>query len=318
MAQKGSAQHLADGISFVVPCYKSAITLPKLVEQLINEADSLGQEYEVILVDDGSRDSTWSVIADLSNQLPRVMGLRLGRNFGQHSALLAGIRAASYKLTVTLDDDLQNPPDQVRHLVSVLDETSSDVVYGVPQTAAQRGWRRASGHLVRHGFQRVLGIDEAVGISSFRLFRTSLRDSFSGELGPGVSIDALLAWGTSSFAKVTVSHAPREQGNSHYSFKSLWHFMLDTMTGYSTVPLRFVSTLGFGTAAFGVCLMIIFVLIPLTKRNAVPGFPFLASTIVIFSGIQLITLGVFGEYLARIHFRIMRKPEFVIAERVGE
>lgn len=301
-------------VSVVVPVYRSTGTLDELVRRIaavLNDVD-----HEVILVEDASGDDTWLTVAKLAAQQPNVTGLRLGRNAGQHSALLAGVRSARYEVTVTIDDDLQNPPEEIPLLLEALEATDSDVVYGVPREVAQAGWRKGSGWIVRRAMKTTLGVQEVVNMSSFRAFRTSLRDAFDVRIGPGVSLDSLLAWGSNRFTAVEVRHDERAQGTSHYSLGRLIRFAMDTVTGYTTVPLRAVSGIGFATAGVGMILMIAFVLVPFLQGISVQGFPFLASTIILFSGIQLVTLGVIGEYLARMHFRIMNKPEYVVAERV--
>jgi len=302
-------------VSVVVPVFRSSGTLDELVRRI---AAALGDtEFEVILVEDASGDDTWLTVARLAGSYPMVTGLRLGRNAGQHSALVAGVRAARYPITVTIDDDLQNPPEEIPRLVSALEASGGDVVYGIPRETAQAGWRKGSGWLVRRSMKAALGVDEVVNMSSFRAFHTSLRDAFDVRVGPGVSLDALLAWGSSQFSAVEVQHDERAIGRSNYSFRKLLSFALDTLTGYTTVPLRIVSGLGVATAIAGLLAMVVFVLIPFVRGISPQGFPFLASTIILFAGIQLVTLGVIGEYLARMHFRIMNKPEYVVAERVA-
>lgn len=302
-------------LSLVVPVFNGAGTIRVLVEAISTELDK--SIFELILVDDGSQDSSWDVICEIVSTNPRVLGLRLGRNAGQHSALLAGVRAARFPVTVTLDDDLQNPPDQIPILVEALDALAVDVVYGVPREASQSVWRKLAGSLVRRSLKSALGIGEALNMSSFRCFRTELRNAFAVNVGPGVSFDALLAWSTTRFAAVEVLHAKRAVGTSNYSFGRLLRFSLDTLTGYTTTPLRVVSSMGFVTALIGLVLMFFFVLMPFVQGISVQGFPFMASIIILFSGLQLVTLGVIGEYLARMHFRIMNKPAYVISRQVG-
>ncbi len=304
------------GVSIVIPVFNSNESLPTVVEECHKTMIELGFEYEILLVDDGSSELTWQTVNSLVESHSKVTGLRLGRNFGQHSALLAGVRAARYEYTVTIDDDLQNPPDQIPILLEPLFKNAVDVVYGVPLEAAQSGWRRLSGRWVRGVLAKALGVPEAADLSSFRGFKTSLREGFAVNLGPGVSLDALLAWTTNKFTSVGVNHAERRYGTSNYSLKKLVHFALDTVTGYTTVPLRIVSVLGFATAGFGFLLMSFFVLLPFFLGLTIQGFPFLASTIIFFAGIQLITLGVVGEYLSRMHFRVMNKPEYFVIETV--
>ncbi|NBU07155.1 MAG: glycosyltransferase [Acidimicrobiia bacterium] len=245
-----------------------------------------------------------------------MCGLRLGRNFGQHAALLAGVRRAEKPVVVTLDDDLQNPPEEVPKMLAALSD-DVDVVYGLPERRRQSAWRNFTSASSKLLMRYALGFLRATEISAFRVFRTRLRDSFEGDLGPGVSIDALLNWSTTRFVSVEVKHDERKQGSSNYSFRKLLRFMLDTATGYSTVPLRFATGLGLVTVTLSVFVLGWVLWRPLTTGESVPGFPFLATTIAIFSGVQLIVLGVLGQYIGRMHFRVMAKPTYTVAEKTG-
>ena len=298
------------GVSIVVPTYKSPSTLTELVER--TESLGLGA-YEIIIVDDGNNDATWEQIGLLSQAKKSVVGLRLGRNFGQHSALLVGVRKAKYSQIVTIDDDLQNPPEEIPNLLANL-VNGVDVVYGVSTQVRQNVWRRFTSRTAKAIFAKVLGFESAISISSFRAFRTQLREGFAGELGPHVSLDALLTWSTSRFSTLEVEHHARRVGKSNYSFTKLVRFMLDTATSYSTRPLRLATTIGFITTLFGLLLLIWVVGNAIFVRDSVPGFPFLAASIAVFSGVQLVVLGIIGEYLGKIHFRAMNKPTFSISE----
>jgi glycosyltransferase involved in cell wall biosynthesis len=298
------------GVSIVVPTYKSPTTLTELVER----TESLGlSAFEIIIVDDGNNDATWEQIGLLSQMKKSVVGLRLGRNFGQHSALLAGVRKAKYSQIVTIDDDLQNPPEEIPNLLAKL-VNGVDVVYGVSTQVRQNVWRRFTSRTAKAIFARVLGFESAISISSFRAFRTQLREGFAGELGPHVSLDALLTWSTSRFSTLEVEHHARRVGKSNYSFTKLVRFMLDTATSYSTRPLRLATTIGFITTLFGLLLLVWVVGNAIFVGDSVPGFPFLAASIAVFSGVQLVVLGILGEYLGKIHFRAMNKPTFSVSE----
>jgi undecaprenyl-phosphate 4-deoxy-4-formamido-L-arabinose transferase len=298
------------GVSIVVPTYKSPTTLTELVER----TELLGlSAFEIIIVDDGNNDATWEQIGLLSQTKKSVIGLRLGRNFGQHSALLAGVRKAKYSQIVTIDDDLQNPPEEIPNLLAKL-VNGVDVVYGVSTQVRQNVWRRFTSRTAKAIFAKVLGFESAISISSFRAFRTQLREGFAGELGPHVSLDALLTWSTSRFSTLEVEHHARRVGKSNYSFTKLVRFMLDTATSYSTRPLRLATTIGFITTLFGLLLLVWVVGNAIFVGDSVPGFPFLAASIAVFSGVQLVVLGILGEYLGKIHFRAMNKPTFSVSE----
>lgn len=297
----------------VVPVFRSTDSLVALVDRVGQVLRPMG-EYEVILVDDGSPAATWEAITGIVARTPQVRGVRLGRNFGQHSALVAGVRQARYPITVTIDDDLQNPPEEIPRLLAALEEGDLDVVYGVPEQMQQSLPRRLAGRITRKALGSGLGQDAALDFSSFRAFRTRGRDAFASDLGTNVSLDALLTWGASRFGSIRVRHDLRAEGTSNYTYRRLLRFAIDTTTGYSTAPLQFASLLGFATSFLGFLALVWVVIVPLVIGRSVEGFPFLASTIAIFSGVQLLTLGIIGEYLARMHFRVMRKPTYVIRE----
>lgn len=302
------------GVSIVVPVYNSDASLSPLVERINTTFGP--RAHEIILVDDGSAPATWAAIQRLMPTASNVRAVRLRRNAGQHSAIIAGVRLASLPIIVTLDDDLQNPPEEIPRLLSALSD-EVDVVYGSAPVSAQNLWRRLAGRLSRWALSGALGAQAAAHMSAFRAFRTDLRDAFAGDLGPAVSVDALLSWATARFTYVEVRHDPRGIGTSNYSFRRLTRFALDTITGYSATPLKLASMLGMIMAAFGTLVLAWVLGRYVVTGDSVPGFPFLASTIALFSGAQLTTLGVIGEYLARMHFRVMGQPTYVLAETLS-
>lgn len=296
-------------VSVVVPVFNSCESLSELIGRI---DASLISNFEIILVDDGSLKGTWLEVNRLSGV--KVRGIRLSRNYGQHAALLAGIREARFPIIATLDDDLQNPPEEIARLIEELTE-EFDLVYGVPKTVNQSTWRTWASIASKRIMKSTLGFNNAPDISSFRVFRSRLRDGFNSDLGPGVSIDSLLSWSTSRVKSVQVEHHERRSGTSNYNFWKLLRFMLDTVTGFSTLPLKAATGLGLVSVTLSLGVIIWVLGRPLLTGESVPGFPFLAATIAIFSGTQLLVLGVLGQYLGRIHFRVMNKPTYTIAER---
>lgn len=314
-------QTLPPGISVVVPVYNSQQTLVPLVERLAGVLASLKPAggYEVILVNDGSRDQSWQIVSELSAKYPWVRGLDLMRNYGQHNALLCGIRLARFDTIITLDDDLQNPPEEIPVLLTKLSE-GLDVVYGKPQELKHGLWRNLASMITKAVLKGAMGAETARNISSFRAFRTVLRDAFATYRSPFVSIDVLLTWGTTRFAAVNVKHEARTLGESNYTLRKLLVHAMNMVTGFSTWPLQLASFIGFGFTVLGVIILLFVVgryLLDPSARS-VQGFPFLASIIAIFAGAQLFALGVIGEYLARLHFRTMDRPTYVVRQRTTE
>jgi undecaprenyl-phosphate 4-deoxy-4-formamido-L-arabinose transferase len=232
------------------------------------------------------------------------------RNYGQHNALLCGIREARYDILITLDDDLQNPPEEIPKLIEKLHE-GYDVVYGVAMKQQHGFWRNAASVLTKLALQSAVGAETARKVSSYRVFHTQVRDVFADYQSPHVLIDVLLTWGTTRFAAVSVQQEARQCGSSNYNFLKLMTHAINMVTGFTTLPLRAASVLGFGFTLFGVGILVFVVGRYLIQGSSVPGFPFLASIIAIFSGVQLFALGIIGEYLARVYFRTMDRPAYM-------
>jgi len=299
-------------LSIVVPVYRSEEFLVPLLEQIAETLPNFASKFEVILVNDGSPDHSWEIIQSLTGRYEWVRGICLMRNYGQHNATLCGVRAAHYSVVATMDQDLQHPPGELPVLIAKLDE-GYDVVYGAPKKLPQGLVRNVLTVSIKQILANVMGIPSVKNISAFRLFRTELREAFTNFQSPSLILDVLLSWGTSRFTSVQVDikHADR----SNYNFVALFKAALFILTGYSTSPLRLASWIGFVMTLFGISVFFYVVVIYFTA-GSLPGFPFLASIIALFSGAQLFALGIFGEYLARIFDRSMDRPTYVVRETI--
>jgi undecaprenyl-phosphate 4-deoxy-4-formamido-L-arabinose transferase len=308
---------MSSRLSVVVPVYNSEGTLHKLAQRLASTLRDIATEYELILVNDGSGDSSWTVIDDLTRARPWIRGINLMRNYGQHNALLCGIRAATYEVVITLDDDLQHLPEEIPKLLSKLNE-GYDVVYGRPLKDEHSLWRWIASRITKIALQSAMGAQIASNISAFRAINTRVRDAFDRYHATFVSLDVLLTWGTSRFSMVDVEHKPRLIGQSNYTVGKLIRHALNMMTGFSVIPLQLASVIGFAFTFIGLMLFVYVIGRYLVQGGSVPGFPFLASVIVVFSGAQLFALGIIGEYLARIHFRVMDRPAYAIRDQISQ
>lgn len=304
-------QSLPAGLSVVVPVYQSQMSLPHLVGRLDNELPALAEHHEVILVNDGSSDSSWPVICQLAREYSYVRGIDLSRNFGQHNALLAGVRRARYATAVTMDDDLQHRPEEIHKLLDGLRD-DVDLVYGVAVEEEHGLARSAASRITKMALASALGAEAARSVSAFRAFRTGLREASQENQDASVAIDVLLSWATTRIVAVPVDMDQRPFGRSNYTLRKLTAHALNMLTGYSTVALRAVTYLGLFMAAFGLAVLIFVLGRYALEGQAEPGFAFIASIVAIFSGAQLFALGILGEYLGRIHFRSMGRPTYVI------
>jgi undecaprenyl-phosphate 4-deoxy-4-formamido-L-arabinose transferase len=297
-------------ISVVVPVYNGSDTLPTLVDEVRQVLSGVADDFELVLVNDGSPDHSWQVISELAQENSWVRGIDLMRNYGQHNATLCGVREARYEVIVIMDDDLQNPPHEIPKLLEKLAE-GYDVVYGVARKRQQAWWKNLASVIVKRAIAYVMGLRTVRDIGAFKAFRADLRMAFEDFRSPDVLVDVLLSWGTSRFASVTVEEAPRTVGKSNYNLFKLIKVSLLVLTSYTTIPLRFASIIGFLFTLFGMGVLI-YVLTIYFTAGSIPGFPFLASTVIIFSGVQLFALGIIGEYLARVFERTGGKHTYVI------
>jgi glycosyltransferase involved in cell wall biosynthesis len=298
-------------VSVVVPVFNGESSLPELASRLLPVLRALCENYELVLVNDGSEDGSWKAITQLVAEHSWVRGIDLMRNYGQHNAVLCGIRAAQHEVVVTLDDDLQHPPEEIPKLVQKLVE-GYDVVYGMPEEKQHDTWRKVASLVTRWVMRSTLGSKVPNDFSAFLALRTTTRDAFAQYHSPFVSIHVLLTWASTRFVSIKVRHDARRFGRSTYTFRKLLSYISLMITGYSALPLRLASIAGFGFTIFG-----FFVLVYVLGRyfmlgGSLPGFPFLASIISIFSGVQLFALGVIGEYLAQMHFRTMDRPIYAV------
>jgi glycosyltransferase involved in cell wall biosynthesis len=303
-------------VSVVVPVYNSEGGLAALVKRLEPVLSAGSSEFELILVNDGSQDQSWDRVQDLTSRHSWIVGINLMKNYGQHNALLCGIRRARFPVIITIDDDLQHPPEEIPKLLAKLEE-GYDVVYGKPEREQHGLWRNFASLITKFTLENAMGAETAQSVSAFRAFRTSLRAAFYEYRGAFVSIDCLLTWATSKFAAVVVRHDKRAIGVSHYTLGKLLVHSLNMMTGFSTLPLRIATYVGFAFTFLGfVVLAYVVIRYLVSGGSVVPGFPFLASIVAIFSGAQLFALGIIGEYLSRMYVRTLEQPAYVIRETI--
>jgi glycosyltransferase involved in cell wall biosynthesis len=301
--------------SIVIPVYRSEDTIEELIRQLSKMLPGLFPKFEVICVVDGSPDKSWEIIASLGKKYKWLKGVKLLRNFGQQNATLCGVRLAKYELTVTMDDDLQHPIDELPKMVDQL-KTGFDVVYGAPKKLPANFFRNVATYITKRVLAYVAHNKLHKDISAYRVFRTKLQEAFKDFRSPDAMLDVLLAWGTAKFGSVKVNIRERKNGHSNYNFEQLIRTAMLILTGFSTLPLRIASVIGFLMTLVGLAVLV-YVLVIYFTQGSVPGFSFLSSLIVIFSGTQLFALGIFGEYMARIFNRSMDRPTYVVEKMIN-
>jgi glycosyltransferase involved in cell wall biosynthesis len=303
-------------ISFLIPVYRSQESLEELYTRILSAFNNQHIEREIIFVEDCGGDGSWDVIKKIASSDVSVKGIQMSRNYGQHNALLCGIREASGEIIVTLDDDLQHPPEVIPELLEKLDQ-GYDVVYGPPIDEKHGFLRNLASQVTKFALQSSMGAANARNVSALRAFRSSLRDGFSNYRSPTVNIDVLLTWSTNRFSSVNVRHEARRHGESGYTVRKLLIHAFNMITGFSTLPLQIASCVGFAFSLFGLFILVYLLFRWMLIGSVVPGFIFIASMIAVFSGAQLLAMGIMGEYIARMHFRSMDRPSYVVKRRLA-
>ena len=303
-------------LTVIVPVYNSAPTLRQLVERVCRALDAQCRDYELIFVDDGSRDESWAVLSALRKERNgRMIIIRLMRNFGQHNALMCGLRHASGQYIVTIDDDLQNPPEEIPKLLEAVESGGVDLVYGVCESKKHDRWRNLGSRVVNTFFRMVFKLP--VTVSSFRAIRQELVTAALSYHLNFTYLDGLFAWNTQRIGQVSVEHVERRDGRSGYSLSKLLLLALNLFTNFSLLPLQAVSVIGLLAATGGLVTGAYYLVQFLTAKITVPGFASIITAVLILGGVQLLALGMIGEYLGRVHLNINRKPQYTIREARG-
>ena len=298
-------------ISVVVPVYNSALTLRTLIERLFHVLEGSGRRFELVFVDDGSRDDSWAVLSRLQSDFPdRIVAIQLMRNFGQHNALMCGFRHSRGRYIVTIDDDLQHPPEEIPKLLNGLDAGGFDLVYGCPDHRQHRAWRNLGSWLVNAAYRTMFRTK--LSISAFRCIRRELLETIFPYSLNYTFVDGLLAWNTQRIGEVSVEHHPRLEGRTGYSLSKLCVLALNLFTNFSLLPLQFVSLVGFAAAASGLLTGAYYLVQYLRHSISVPGYASVIISVLVLGGIQLLSLGIMGEYLGRLHLNVNRRPQYTV------
>jgi undecaprenyl-phosphate 4-deoxy-4-formamido-L-arabinose transferase len=301
-------------LSIVVPLYNAAATLPALHEEI--SALEVPGGHELVLVNDGSRDETEAVALKLTREsrLPTRF-LSLSRNFGEHNAVLAGLRAVSGRYVVTMDDDLQNPPGEALKLLAVAEAEKRDVVFGVYERKEHAWWRNAGSWLTNRIADFVVDKPRKLYLCSFRCLSRFVVDEIAKSRTPYPYIDGLIFQVTQNVGTVRVRHVERGQGSSGYNFRKLIRLWISMLVNVSVLPLRLMTLAGMITSALGF-LAVIEVVLEHVLHKTPTGWSSLMAAILLLSGAQLLLLGILGEYVGRIYLGISEKPQSVIREEV--
>jgi glycosyltransferase involved in cell wall biosynthesis len=303
----------ATDISVVVPVYGGSKALPELCRRLDAVMQSAGYVYDLVLVDDRGQAEAWIAICAVAAQHPQVRGLRLSRNFGQHAATICGIAHARGKWIVTMDDDLEHPPEAIPAMLAAGDD-DHPLVYGVFEKRTHAAYRNLSSELMRRMLKRAFP-DINEDYCSFRAIHAPLAKQLDRFGLNRPYIDGMLSWLTSSARSISVTHEQRQHGESTYTMRKLLSHAANIFVTFSYIPLRMATFGGAALAATSFLFLLYVIYGKLSGNITDPGYASLMSVVLFACGIQLLILGVVGEYVGRLMGATFRRPVYVVDSR---
>lgn len=302
-------------ISVVIPVYGDGQHLRQIAEQIGEVISGRDYRVELIAVDDCGPGNAWSVIEGLVRDRPQTIGIQLTRNYGQHNATMSGFAHATGDVVITLDDDLQHDPRSIPILLDALESANADVVYGTYDSKKHSAGRNLGSLIVNAFFRQTFRLP--ITVTSFRAIRSDVVRAILRYDLNFTFIDGLLAWNTRRIKTVTVPHRPRIDGRSGYSLGKLAFLAMNVFTNFSLLPLQVISFLGIASALGGFCLGLYYFILWSLSSIAVPGYASLIVTILTMGGMQLLSLGIIGEYLGRMHLNVNRMPQYTIRSLIN-
>ncbi len=303
-------------LSVVIPVFNEEENLTELHARLSLTLNAAPWSWEVIYVDDGSKDTSWELLTRIQAHDPHVCLVRFNRNYGQHMAIFAGFEKVRGQVVVTLDADLQNPPEEVPKLVVKLEE-GFDVVSGWRQQRHDSVLRKIPTWMVAKLTSRVVGVQLKDYGCMLRAYRREVVDAMCASRETSSYIPALANLYAASVAEIPVAHAERAAGQSKYSLYKLIKLNFDLMTGFSVLPIQMVSILGVLIACMGLAFGLFLFVRRLVVGPEVGGVFTLFAMLFVFVGLQILVVGLMGEYLGRIYREVRHRPRFVIRETRG-
>lgn len=300
-------------LSVVIPVYRSQGTLLELHRRLVAALEPIEPLFEIIFVEDCGGDDAWGVINQIAAKDERVRGIQFSRNFGQHAATICGFSCTRGDWIATLDDDLEQAPESLPNLYRKALE-GYDLVYGVYPQRSHKAWRNITSITARWLFSKAIpSLNGAY--TSFRVIRGDIARELQRFDSPFPFVDGYLSWLTNRCTSIEVPHGVRSTGHSNYTLKKLFTHTVNIFVTFSDLPLRMASWLGLLSFFLGMGWLTVIVLRYLLGGISVSGFASIMAGILLFGGIQLLVLGIFGEYLGRINFKSSKKPLFLVGRR---
>jgi dolichol-phosphate mannosyltransferase len=301
-------------LSVVAAAYDEVAVLPSFVARLAAVLETTGEAWELVLVDDGSTDGTWTAIEVAANAEPRIRGIRLSRNFGHQLALTAGLSVARGDGVITMDSDLQHPPEVIPALLAAA-RGGSDVVYAVRSSADAAGfWKRFSARVFYKLLNRLSSLELPEGAADYRWMSRRVVDVVVAMPERHRFLRGLVRWAGYRQTFVEYERGAREAGESKYGLRRMILFAWDAVVSFSSFPLRVASVLGICVSVLGWLYLVYVLAVKVFTNRAIPGWTSVTAAVLLLGGAQLVFLGILGQYVGRMYDDVKQRPLFLIAD----
>jgi dolichol-phosphate mannosyltransferase len=304
-------------LSVVVPCYNEEACLTELHRRLTAAATAAGTSYEIVLVNDGSRDGSWALMQLLAANDPNVLAVNLSRNHGHQLALTAGLDLAAGERILIIDADLQDPPELLSAMMAEMDTQQADVVYGVRRArSGETAFKRGTAKLFYRMLARMTETDIPLDAGDFRLMSRRALDALLSLPEQARFIRGMVAWIGFRQVPIAYERAERHAGQSKYPLRKMIAFAFDAITGFSTAPLRFASHVGLWLVAIS-ALLLVYIAWGWLNGSVVEGWTSMMLVVVVLGAVQMFVLGMIGEYLGRLYIESKRRPLYIVSDIAG-
>ena len=305
-------------LSVVVPCYNEEACLAELHARIARAASAVaGDNYEIVLVNDGSRDRSWEIMRELAATDPRLVAVNLSRNHGHQLALTAGLDLCSGERILIIDADLQDPPELLQQMVEEMERQQADVVYAVRRArAGETAFKRGTAKVFYRLLSKLAEIEIPLDTGDFRLMSRRALDALLSLPEQARFIRGMVAWVGFKQVPIAYDRAERHAGQTKYPLARMMRFALDAVTGFSTAPLRFASHFGLWLVAAS-ALLVAYIGFAFLTGRAIQGWTSLMLVVVVLGAVQMFVLGMIGEYLGRLYIEAKRRPLYIVSEIAG-
>ena len=303
-------------LSIIIPCYNEAENIIHTKNRIIEQINKLQMDYELVFIDDGSTDGTKEILNKLHNKNKKLKAISFSKNFGHQSAILAGLKYAKGDAVIMMDADLQHPPELIPKMINEW-KKGHDIV----NTIRKKGKENAFKRITSNGFYKTMNIISKtkmpVGAADFRLMDRKVVDAFKNIEETNLFVRGVINW--MGFSSTYIKYTPnkRHAGKTKYSLKKMISLAFDGITSFSTAPLQMATLLGLIVSAFSFLYFLYVIYIRLFTTQALTGWTSVIMSVLFLGGVQLISIGILGEYISKIFYEVKRRPRFIIDKKTG-